>query len=201
MERAAESGEQRSAASDAQLWLEDYLTMNGGVAESAKIKRAADTAGHTVRSIRTAVIPSSSAPAPSSRNATLSKPPTMPSVDVSNGCMIPNSTNAEPTSNKLFPQRHDQGPHDCAGSTTSPLPRSPRGTPPTRSSRRRAIPSSIPRQRSVDSRSALARPCGERELCHNVQRAEDRYSTQRPTAPPQRQPVEATPTPASQPGR
>lgn len=50
MERAAETGEQRSAASDAQHWLEDYLTMNGGVAESAKIKKAASAAGHTERS-------------------------------------------------------------------------------------------------------------------------------------------------------
>jgi hypothetical protein len=58
MERASETGEQRSAASDAQHWLEDYLTMNGGVAESAKIsakiKKAAHAAGHTERSIRTA---------------------------------------------------------------------------------------------------------------------------------------------------
>jgi hypothetical protein len=42
------------AASDAQHWLEDYLTMNGGVAESAKIKKAAHAAGHTERSVRTA---------------------------------------------------------------------------------------------------------------------------------------------------
>ena len=41
------SGEQRSAASEAQHWLEDYLTMNGGVAESAKIKKAAHAARHT----------------------------------------------------------------------------------------------------------------------------------------------------------
>jgi hypothetical protein len=54
MERAAESGEQKSAATDAQHWLEDYLTMNGGVAESAKIKKAAYAVGHTERSIRTA---------------------------------------------------------------------------------------------------------------------------------------------------
>jgi hypothetical protein len=54
MERATETGEQRSAASDAQHWLEDYLSMNGGVAESAKIKKAAHAAGHTERSIRTA---------------------------------------------------------------------------------------------------------------------------------------------------
>jgi AAA domain len=44
-ERASETGEQRSAASDAQHWLEDCLTMNGGVAESAKIKKAAHAAG------------------------------------------------------------------------------------------------------------------------------------------------------------
>jgi hypothetical protein len=54
MERAADSGEQKSAATDAQHWLEDYLTMMGGVAESAKIKMAAHAAGHTERSIRTA---------------------------------------------------------------------------------------------------------------------------------------------------
>jgi hypothetical protein len=54
MERAAESGEQKSAATDTQHWLEDYLTMKGGVAESAKIKEAADAAGHADRSIRTA---------------------------------------------------------------------------------------------------------------------------------------------------
>jgi hypothetical protein len=54
MERAAESGEQKSAATDAQHWLEDYLTMKGGVLESAKIKKAASAAGHTERSIRTA---------------------------------------------------------------------------------------------------------------------------------------------------
>ena len=47
MELAAGSGEQRSAASEAQHWLEDYLTMNGGVAESAKIKKAAHAARHT----------------------------------------------------------------------------------------------------------------------------------------------------------
>ena len=57
MELAAGSGEQRSAASDAQHWLEDYLTMNGGVAESAKIKKAAHAAGHTERSVRTARTP------------------------------------------------------------------------------------------------------------------------------------------------
>lgn len=54
MELAAESGEQTSAASDAQHWPEDYLTMNGGVAESAKIKKAAHAAGHTERAVRTA---------------------------------------------------------------------------------------------------------------------------------------------------
>jgi hypothetical protein len=54
MERAAESAEQKSAATDAQHWLEDYLTLKGGVAESAKIKKAAYAAGHTDRSIRTA---------------------------------------------------------------------------------------------------------------------------------------------------
>jgi AAA domain len=54
MERAAESGEQKSAATDAQHWLEDYLTMKGGICESAKIKKAAVAAGHTERSLRTA---------------------------------------------------------------------------------------------------------------------------------------------------
>jgi DNA-binding transcriptional regulator PaaX len=54
MERAAESAEQKSAATDAQHWLEDYLTRKGGVAESGEIKRAANAAGHTERSIRTA---------------------------------------------------------------------------------------------------------------------------------------------------
>jgi hypothetical protein len=54
MERASESGEQKSAATDAQHWLEDYLTIKGGTEESAKIKRAAYSAGHTERSLRTA---------------------------------------------------------------------------------------------------------------------------------------------------
>jgi hypothetical protein len=54
MERAAESGEQKSAATDAQHWLEDYLTMKGGVVESAKIKKAAYASGHSERSLRTA---------------------------------------------------------------------------------------------------------------------------------------------------
>ena len=47
MERAAESGEQKSAATDAQHWLEDLLTLNGGICESAKIKKAAHAAGHS----------------------------------------------------------------------------------------------------------------------------------------------------------
>jgi len=54
MERAAESGEQRSAATDAQHWLDDYLSLKGGTEESAKIKRAAYAVGHTERSLRTA---------------------------------------------------------------------------------------------------------------------------------------------------
>jgi hypothetical protein len=54
MEQAAESGEQRSAAADAQHWLEDYLTLKGGICESAKVKKAAVAAGHTDRSLRTA---------------------------------------------------------------------------------------------------------------------------------------------------
>jgi hypothetical protein len=54
MERAAESAEQKSAANDAQHWLEDDLTVRGGVAESAKIKDAAYAAGHTERSLRAA---------------------------------------------------------------------------------------------------------------------------------------------------
>lgn len=54
MERAAESGEQKSAATDAQHWLEDFLTLKGGICESAKIKQTAQAAGHTERSLRTA---------------------------------------------------------------------------------------------------------------------------------------------------
>jgi hypothetical protein len=54
MERASESGDQKSAATDAQHWLEDYLTLKGGTAESAKIKKAAYATGHSERSIRTA---------------------------------------------------------------------------------------------------------------------------------------------------
>jgi hypothetical protein len=54
MERAAESSEQKSAASEAQQWREDYLTRKNDVAESGEIKKAAHAAGHTERSIRTA---------------------------------------------------------------------------------------------------------------------------------------------------
>jgi hypothetical protein len=54
MERAGESGEQKSAATDAQHWLEDYLTLKGGTEESAKVKKAAYSAGHSERSLRTA---------------------------------------------------------------------------------------------------------------------------------------------------
>jgi hypothetical protein len=54
MERAADSGEQKSAATDAQHWLEDFLTIKGGTAESAKIKKAAYASGHSERSLRTA---------------------------------------------------------------------------------------------------------------------------------------------------
>jgi hypothetical protein len=49
-----ESGEQKSAATEAEHWLEDYLTMHGGTDPSAKIKKAAYAAGHTERSLRTA---------------------------------------------------------------------------------------------------------------------------------------------------
>ena len=54
MQRATESGEQKSAATEAEHWLEDYLTMHGGTDPSAKIKKAAYAAGHTERSLRSA---------------------------------------------------------------------------------------------------------------------------------------------------
>jgi AAA domain len=54
MERAGDSGDQKSAATEAEHWLEDYLTMKGGIDLSAKIKKAAYAAGHTERSLRTA---------------------------------------------------------------------------------------------------------------------------------------------------
>ncbi|HEX6758785.1 MAG TPA: AAA family ATPase [Propionibacteriaceae bacterium] len=54
MERAGDSGDQKSAATEAEHWLEDYLRMKGGIDLSAKIKKAAYAAGHTERSLRTA---------------------------------------------------------------------------------------------------------------------------------------------------
>ena len=53
-QRATESGEQKSAATEAEHWLEDYLTMHSGTDPSAKIKKAAYAAGHTERSLRSA---------------------------------------------------------------------------------------------------------------------------------------------------
>jgi hypothetical protein len=54
MERASESSDQKSAAEEAQGWLEDYLTSKGGTEESAKIKKAASSAGHSDKALRSA---------------------------------------------------------------------------------------------------------------------------------------------------
>jgi len=54
MERASESSEQKSAAEEAQGWLEDFLTLRGGREESAKIKKAAYGAGHSEKALRSA---------------------------------------------------------------------------------------------------------------------------------------------------
>jgi hypothetical protein len=54
MERASESSDQKSAADEAQGWLEDYLTSKGGTEESAKIKKAASGAGHSEKALRSA---------------------------------------------------------------------------------------------------------------------------------------------------
>jgi hypothetical protein len=54
MERASESSDQKSAAEEAQGWLEDFLTLKGGIGESAKIKKAAYGAGHSEKALRSA---------------------------------------------------------------------------------------------------------------------------------------------------
>ena len=54
MERASESSEQKSAAEEAQGWLEDFLTLRGGREESAKIKKAAYGAGRSEKALRSA---------------------------------------------------------------------------------------------------------------------------------------------------
>jgi DNA polymerase-1 len=46
MRRATETPEQKSAADEAKEWLRDYLSAHGGSAESATIKKAAQSAGH-----------------------------------------------------------------------------------------------------------------------------------------------------------
>jgi hypothetical protein len=54
MERASKSSDQKSAAEEAQGWLEDFLTLRGGREESAKIKKAAYGAGHSEKALRSA---------------------------------------------------------------------------------------------------------------------------------------------------
>jgi hypothetical protein len=54
MERASESSDQKSAAEEAQGWLEDFLTLRGGREESAKINKAAYGAGHSEKALRSA---------------------------------------------------------------------------------------------------------------------------------------------------
>ena len=54
MERASESSDQKSAAEEAQGWLEEFLTLRGGREESAKIKKAAYDAGHSDKALRSA---------------------------------------------------------------------------------------------------------------------------------------------------
>ena len=54
MRRGAESTEDKSATIEAAEWLNDYVTMNGGVAASADIKLAGGKAGHTYDSLKRA---------------------------------------------------------------------------------------------------------------------------------------------------
>lgn len=54
MRRAADAGEDRTAAGEAALWLTDYLTSQGGQAPSANAKKAGCAAGHTDAALRRA---------------------------------------------------------------------------------------------------------------------------------------------------
>ena len=54
MRRTVEQNGDKTATNEAAGWLSDYLSMNGGQADSADIKKAARGAGHTEKVLRLA---------------------------------------------------------------------------------------------------------------------------------------------------
>ena len=52
--RSVDSGDDRSATAEAAMWLEDHLSMRGGVDKSADIKKAGHAAGHSESTLKRA---------------------------------------------------------------------------------------------------------------------------------------------------